>query len=47
MELKTIGQFHDEVIVLTKEGNEVETKTKMESAIDMLNDDAVECTSWY
>ena len=37
--LKTIGQFHDEVIVLTEEGEEENTKTKMQSAIDLLNDE--------
>jgi len=37
--LKTIGQFHDEVIVLTKEGEEENTKSKMQSAIDLLNDE--------
>ena len=37
--LKTIGQFHDEVIVLTKEGEEENTKSKMQAAIDLLNDE--------
>ena len=37
--LKTIGQFHDEVIVLTKKGEEENTKSKMQSAIDLLNDE--------
>jgi hypothetical protein len=37
--LKTIGQFHDEVIVLTKEGEEENTKSKMQSAIDLLNNE--------
>ena len=37
LELKTIGQFHDEVIVLLEEGKEVETKRKMEAAIDLVN----------
>jgi len=39
MELQTIGQFHDEVIGLVEEGKEVETKRKMEAAIDLLNDE--------
>ena len=37
--LKTIGQFHDEVIVLTEEGEEENTKSKMQSAIDLLNEE--------
>ena len=37
--LKTIGQFHDEVIVLTKEGEEEDTEIKMQAAIDLLNDE--------
>jgi hypothetical protein len=37
--LKTIGQFHDEVIVLTEEGEEENTKKKMQTAIDLLNDE--------
>ena len=37
--LKTIGQFHDEVIVLTKEGEEEDTESKMQAAIDLLNDE--------
>jgi len=37
--LKTIGQFHDEVIVLTKEGEEEDTENKMQAAIDLLNDE--------
>jgi hypothetical protein len=36
--LKTIGQFHDEVIVLVKEGFEDWTKTQMEIAINATND---------
>jgi hypothetical protein len=39
LELKTIGQFHDEVIVLLEEGKEVETKRKMEAAIDLVNEE--------
>lgn len=35
--LKTIGQFHDEVIVLVKEGDEVETALNMQLAIDDTN----------
>ena len=37
--LKTIGQFHDEVIVLTEEGEEENTKKKMHTAIDLLNEE--------
>ena len=36
--LKTIGQFHDEVIVLVKDGWEDWTKTQMEIAINSTND---------
>jgi DNA polymerase I-like protein with 3'-5' exonuclease and polymerase domains len=39
LELKTIGQFHDEVIVLVKEGEEQTTQRKMEAAIDLLNEE--------
>ena len=37
MELQTIGQFHDEVIVLTKEGDEEKTENIMNMSIDNLN----------
>lgn len=36
--LKTIGQFHDEVIVLVKQGEENWTKAQMEAAINKAND---------
>ena len=36
--LKTIGQFHDEVIVLVKDGEQEETKLKMEEAINATNE---------
>ena len=39
LDLDMIGQFHDEVIVLLDEGKEEETKRKMETAIDLLNDE--------
>ena len=35
--IKTIGQFHDEIIALVPEGNEEQTKTTMEQAIENLN----------
>ena len=37
--LKTIGQFHDEVIVLVEEGNEDKTENLMHMAVDQLNDE--------
>ena len=36
--LKTIGQFHDEVIVLVDKGKENWTKTQMEEAINKTNE---------
>ena len=39
MGLQTIGQFHDEVIVLTKEGDEDKTENIMNMSINNLNDD--------
>jgi DNA polymerase I-like protein with 3'-5' exonuclease and polymerase domains len=36
--LQTIGQFHDEIIALVKEGEEQQTKDKMAWAVDKLND---------
>ena len=35
--IKTIGQFHDEIIALVSEGEEEQTKTTMEQAIENLN----------
>ena len=35
--IKTIGQFHDEIIALVPEGNEEQTKATMEQAIENLN----------
>lgn len=35
--IKTIGQFHDEVIALVKEGEEIETAMNMEYSIQELN----------
>ena len=35
--IKTIGQFHDEIIALVPEGNEEQTKVTMEQAIENLN----------
>ena len=35
--IKTIGQFHDEIIALVEQGDEQETKKKMEGAICKLN----------
>ena len=37
--LKTIGQFHDEVIVLVSEGEEQDTEKKMKTAIELLNEE--------
>jgi len=39
MGVQTIGQFHDEVIVLTKIGEEDVTKNKLEHGIRCVNDD--------
>ena len=39
MGVQTIGQFHDEVIVLTKEGEEFVTENKLMHGIRCLNDD--------
>ncbi len=39
MGLQTIGQFHDEVIVLTKEGDEDVVENTMNMAIDNVNQD--------
>ena len=39
MGLQTIGQFHDEVIVLTKEGDEDKTENVMNMSINDLNDE--------
>lgn len=39
MGVQTIGQFHDEVIVLTKVGEEDVTKNKLEDGIRRVNDD--------
>ena len=39
MGLEAIGQFHDEVIVLTKEGDEDKTENIMNMSINNLNDD--------
>ena len=36
--IQTIGQFHDEIIALVKEGEEQQTKDKMAWAIDKLNE---------
>ena len=36
--IKTIGQFHDEIIALVQEGEEEQTKTTMEQAIEKLNE---------
>ena len=36
--IKTIGQFHDEIIALTKEGEEQQTQKTMEAAIQKVND---------
>lgn len=36
--IKTIGQFHDEIIALVKIGEQLETKYTMEQAISKLND---------
>lgn len=36
--IKTIGQFHDEIIALVKDGEQLETKYTMEEAITKLND---------
>jgi hypothetical protein len=38
MGLKTIGQFHDEIIVLTKEGDEDKTENIMQMSINNVND---------
>ena len=35
--IKTVGQFHDEIIALVKEGDEMETKINMEYSIQDLN----------
>ena len=35
--IKTIGQFHDEVIALVEEGAEADVKDKMEKAVSQLN----------
>jgi DNA polymerase I-like protein with 3'-5' exonuclease and polymerase domains len=35
--IKTIGQFHDEIIALVQEGEEEQTKATMEQAIENLN----------
>ena len=35
--IKTIGQFHDEVIALVEEGGEIGVKDKMEKAVSQLN----------
>ena len=35
--IKTIGQFHDEVIALVEEGEEEVVKDKMEKAVSQLN----------
>jgi len=39
MGLQTIGQFHDEVIVLTEEGDEDKTENIMNMSIDNLNNE--------
>jgi len=36
--IKTIGQFHDEIIALTKEGEEQQIQKTMEAAIQKVND---------
>ena len=36
--IQTIGQFHDEIIALVKEGDEQQTQETMEKAIETLND---------
>ena len=36
--IQTIGQFHDEIIALVKEGSEQQTQETMEKAIESLND---------
>jgi len=38
MGLETIGQFHDEIIVLTKEGDEDKTENIMQMSINNVND---------
>ena len=37
--VKTIGQFHDEIITLVKEGKETQEKISMEDSIERLNDE--------
>ena len=37
MGLETIGQFHDEIIVLTKEGDEDKAENIMQMSIDHVN----------
>ena len=37
MGLKTIGQFHDEIITLVEEGNEDKEENIMTMAIDQVN----------
>jgi DNA polymerase I-like protein with 3'-5' exonuclease and polymerase domains len=36
--VKTIGQFHDEIIALVKEGEEQQIQSLMERAIEKVND---------
>ena len=37
--IKTIGQFHDEVIALVEEGGETVVRDKMEKAVSQLNEE--------
>ena len=37
--IKTIGQFHDEIIALVPEGEEQTTENKMKTAIELLNEE--------
>jgi hypothetical protein len=36
--IKTVGQFHDEIIAVVKKGEESATKSVMEGAIEILNE---------